>query len=114
MTNRKTARGQMIDIESMMAKNDLTVATGNMGVNARGDKLGKGGNITQTRAEISKIDSKNETAKVARVVSTKQPLTKTETAATKKTPKADPILSVDEIAKEWVEDADGNFVEKDA
>lgn len=41
----KTYRGKMIDLETIRRKNEDTVAVGNMGVNARGDKLGPGGRV---------------------------------------------------------------------
>lgn len=47
----KTAKGRPIDIEALKLKNDSAVALGNMKVNARGDKLGKGGKIIQSSHE---------------------------------------------------------------
>lgn len=41
----KTFRGKIIDMETIRRKNEESVAVGNMGVNARGDKLGPGGHI---------------------------------------------------------------------
>lgn len=48
----KTMQGRPIDLEALRSKNELTVAVGNAGVNARGDKLGKGGKIVRKREEI--------------------------------------------------------------
>jgi hypothetical protein len=48
----KTARGKMIDIDKVKLVNETTVAVGNMRVNARGDQLGIGTQITQGRNYI--------------------------------------------------------------
>jgi hypothetical protein len=45
----RTAHGKTIDIDSLRLVNEKTIAVGNMKVNARGDQLGKGGEIVQTR-----------------------------------------------------------------
>ena len=45
----KTANGKSIDMDAMMLKNEDTIAVGNRKVNARGDELGKGGNVVKTR-----------------------------------------------------------------
>jgi hypothetical protein len=44
-----TAQGKQIDIESLRVANEETIAVGNMKVNARGDKLGAGGRVAETR-----------------------------------------------------------------
>lgn len=49
----KTARGRQIDMQSIIAANEKEIAVGNAGVNARGDRLGPGGKIIQTREELS-------------------------------------------------------------
>lgn len=46
----RTARGQLVDMESLAIANEKTIASGNMGVNAKGDKV-KGGKVVQTAAE---------------------------------------------------------------
>ena len=48
MSRRKTYRGQPIDMESLRQLGEKSIAMGNMGVNAKGDKLGPGGKIIQT------------------------------------------------------------------
>ncbi len=48
---RKTANGRPIDMEALAAKHKDKVALGNMGVNAGGDKLGKGGEVVKTSSE---------------------------------------------------------------
>jgi hypothetical protein len=44
-----TAQGKAVDMEMLRAQNEETIAVGNMKVNARGDKLGAGGNVVETR-----------------------------------------------------------------
>lgn len=48
----KTAHGKMIDIDNLRLQNEKTIAVGNMKVNARGDQLGRGGEIIQTRNQL--------------------------------------------------------------
>tara|TARA_B110001454_G_C12692009_1_gene422699 strand:+ start:804 stop:1493 length:690 start_codon:yes stop_codon:yes gene_type:complete len=47
-----TASGKKIDFDTMQLKGEETIAVGNMGVNARGDRLGTGGDVIQTREEV--------------------------------------------------------------
>jgi len=49
----KTAvHGIPVDMDKLRAQNEKEVALGNMGTNARGDVLGKGGEILKTREEV--------------------------------------------------------------
>jgi hypothetical protein len=48
----RTMQGKEIDMGKLVARNEMNVAVGNMKVNARGDKLGPGGRIVQTREEV--------------------------------------------------------------
>lgn len=45
----KSANGKLIDLDNLRLMNERTIAVGNMKVNARGDQLGQGGKIIQTR-----------------------------------------------------------------
>lgn len=47
-----TANGKRINIDSIIAQNESTIAVGNMKVNARGDQLGPGGKIETTRDKV--------------------------------------------------------------
>jgi hypothetical protein len=47
----RTAQGKMVDIDSLKLVNEKSIAVGNMKVNARGDLLGQGGKIIETRNE---------------------------------------------------------------
>lgn len=51
----RTYRGKIIDLEAIRRKHADTVAVGNMGVNARGDKLGPGGEIISPVQEKSRM-----------------------------------------------------------
>ena len=48
----KSANGKVIDVDNLRLMNEKTIAVGNMKVNARGDQLGQGGKIVQTRNEV--------------------------------------------------------------
>ena len=41
-----------IDFDTLALKGEETIAVGNMGVNARGDKLGEGGEVVKKREEV--------------------------------------------------------------
>jgi hypothetical protein len=48
----RSARGKEVDLNKLIARNELTPAVGNMKVNARGDKLGPGGKIIKKREQL--------------------------------------------------------------
>lgn len=48
----RTASGKMVDMDTLALKNETVIAVGNMNVNARGDKLGQGGKVVQSREEL--------------------------------------------------------------
>lgn len=48
----RTAQGKAVDLDGLILVNEKTIAVGNMGVNARGDELGPGGTIVNTRNQI--------------------------------------------------------------
>ena len=54
----RTARGKEVDMHKLAAKNELTIAVGNAGVNARGDKIGPGGKIL-TKEEQLRLQQDN-------------------------------------------------------
>lgn len=47
-----TANGRRINIDSVIAQHEETIAVGNMKVNARGDQLGAGGKVDSNRNKI--------------------------------------------------------------
>lgn len=61
MTNRvyTTANGKAIDFGALQLRNEETKAVGNMGVNARGDKVEKK-RVTQTRSQMVQERRKRE------------------------------------------------------
>jgi len=48
----KTAGGKIIDIDNLRLQNEKVIAVGNMKVNARGDQLGKGGEIIASKSQV--------------------------------------------------------------
>lgn len=54
MTTHRSYRGAQIDMSGIVEKNSDTIAIGNAGVNARGDKIGEGGTIIRTAEEIAR------------------------------------------------------------
>lgn len=48
----KSYRGKEVDMISLAKKNEKTVALGNAHMNGRGDRLGRGGKIIETREEM--------------------------------------------------------------
>jgi len=53
MSRHVTYRGATVDMEAMRRENEKTVALGNMGVNAKGDKL-RGGAVAKTADQIAR------------------------------------------------------------
>jgi hypothetical protein len=45
-------QGKEIDMGKLINQNETTIAVGNMRVNARGDRIGPGGKIIQTREQV--------------------------------------------------------------
>ena len=56
---RRTAKGRIINIDDVIAAAPHATAVGNMGVNAQGDELGKGGEVTKTREQRTRAYYKN-------------------------------------------------------
>jgi len=50
----RTMQGRMVDIEKLRAANENVQAVGNMNVNARGDRLGPGGQVVTPKEKIIK------------------------------------------------------------
>jgi len=53
MSKHVSYRGVTIDMDSMRRENENVIATGNMGVNAKGDKV-KNGVVTKTAEEMAR------------------------------------------------------------
>lgn len=127
----RSMRGKVVDMDLLRKKNELTPAIGNARVNARGDQLGPGGKIVKKREEmVREYYEKNPNAvrdetgnfaqQRAKATATAQeevveePKTTRSTRTTKKAeePTAKEQEMLDEFDEGWVEDADGNFVQK--
>ena len=50
----KSHKGIPVDMDALRIKNEKAIAAGNMGVNAKGDKLGKNGTVEQTAKDRTK------------------------------------------------------------
>ena len=48
----KTINGKQVDMHKLMMQNELTIAVGNMGVNARGDRIGPGGSVLRKSEDL--------------------------------------------------------------
>ena len=48
----RTSRGEAVDMDMLRLSNEQTIAIGNMRTNARGDELGKGGQVVKSKAQI--------------------------------------------------------------
>ena len=121
-TTYRTMQGRNVDMDALRQKNELTVAVGNARVNARGDELGPGGKIIRRKEEIDAdyyADNPqampNEEAVVMpneeAVVAKEEPRTRTR-AQKKVASKPTPEPEVQETEEEWVEDEEGNFIQK--
>ena len=87
----KSANGKTIDMDLLRQKNELTTAVGNARVNARGDELGEGGKIIRKKEDIL-----------------------ADYYASNPGVKEEAPISQDEkdLTDDWVEDANGNFVQR--
>lgn len=86
----KTMTGKTIDMDMLRQKNELTPAVGNARVNARGDELGAGGQIVRSKEDVL-----------------------ADYYADQKGVPVEQAVNPDTSGEpQWVEDEDGNFVEK--
>lgn len=124
-----TMQGKQVDMDLLRKKNELTPAVGNARVNARGDELGAGGKIVRKREQVIKDYYKGSmpvaeepAISVSDVVAEEAPVvqkavkSKTTTRAQQKVEEAKAseaeLKEFDDMDDGWVEDADGNFVQK--
>ena len=123
MVQRKTNKGQVIDFEALMAQN--SPALGNMRVDADGNRLGPNGEIIEKREDRVRAYYKDHPQAVAdevpnkpvqavepevQVEAVKAPAKKAVKTSTSKV--EEEMKAIDEEADAWVEDSDGNFVQK--
>jgi hypothetical protein len=124
-----TMQGKQVDMDLLRKKNELTPAVGNARVNARGDELGAGGKIVRKREQVIKDYYKGSmpvaeepAVSVSDVVTEEAPVaqkavkSKTTTRAQQKVEEAKAseaeLKEFDDMDDGWVEDEDGNFVQK--
>jgi len=123
-----TMQGKQIDMDLLRKKNELTPAVGNARVNARGDELGPGGKIIRKREQVIKdyykgsMPVSEEPAVTVSDVVQEEPVvqktvkSKTTTRAQQKEAEAVPseaeLKEFEDMDDGWVEDEDGNFVQK--
>lgn len=50
----RSMQGKEVDMHKIVMQNEMTVAVGNIKVNARGDELGPGGKIIRKREDVLK------------------------------------------------------------
>lgn len=86
----RSANGKTVDMDLLRQKHELTPAVGNARVNARGDELGAGGKIIRKKEEVMKEYYDNNSG-----VKLEQPVSKDNA-----------------MQDEWIEDEDGNFVQR--
>jgi hypothetical protein len=112
-TGRKVYRsmqGKTVDMDLLRQRNELTPAVGNVKVNARGDELGPGGQIVKKREEVLGQYYKNNTPDEIAVKKSKPQETEASVDHNGKDVTDDWVEPVAEDG--WVEDDDGNFVQK--
>ena len=73
---RRTAKGRIINIDDVIAASPHTTAVGNMKVNAQGDELGAGGEVTKTREQRTRAYYKDHPQASNRKVSLKGDMNK--------------------------------------
>ena len=54
MSRHTSYRGTTIDMDTMRRENEKSTALGNMGVNAKGDQIGRAGLVTKSADQIAR------------------------------------------------------------
>ena len=98
----KTMQGKTVDMDMLRKRNEMTPAVGNAKVNARGDELGPGGQIVRKKEDVVKEYYENSKG-VPEESAVRKTSIETELDANGKD-----ITDDDD----WIEDEDGNFVQK--
>ena len=110
----KSMQGKQLDMDLLRQRNELTPAVGNAKVNARGDELGPGGKIIKKREDVLK-DYYASTGKMEDEIPARRANEKDLTddwVEPEPVKKATTRTTTKKTESEWVEDADGNFVQK--
>lgn len=61
----RSMQGKEVDMNKLVNQNEMTVAVGNVRVNARGDELGPGGKIIRKREDVLREQSPSKVASPA-------------------------------------------------
>ena len=77
MRSVKTARGRMIDMAALAAKNETARSVGNVLMNARGDRLNSDGTVKYTAQEIAQADAAQRTPATTTPISDPKPIMST-------------------------------------
>lgn len=85
----RTARGAEIDMLKLINQNEMTPAVGNMKVNARGDQLGRNGEIVKSREDVVAATMPNQ-VNVRPAEQATQPTTATKSSSKKNVADMDP------------------------
>jgi len=123
----RSMQGKQVDMDMLRQRNELTQAVGNARVNARGDELGPGGKIIRKREELdadyyadNPAAMPNEEAQIEVTESVTEPVVeeapvqvqRTRTRAQQKVQEKIETPVEKDLTDDWVEDQDGNFVQK--
>lgn len=103
MANYRTAMGKMVDMTTLVKRNEHTRAVGNMSVNARGDTIDAKGRVIVPVTE-------KVTDAYAKTVGNRSAQVKARTPAPQK-PKID-LSELNEVERELEDSDDGDAVEK--
>ena len=100
----KTMQGKTVDMDMLRKRNEMTPAVGNARVNARGDELGAGGQIVRKKEDVVKEYYENSKGVADEPAVRQSTSDQTELDDNSK----------DITDDDWIEDEDGNFVQKDS
>jgi hypothetical protein len=78
MRQIKTARGAVIDMGVLSAKNEKTKAVGNALMNARGDRLNPDGSIKMTVEQMARMDQDRKSTPQSTAISDPKPIAPTQ------------------------------------
>ena len=113
----KSANGKTVDMDMLRQRYELTPAVGNARVNARGDELGKGGKIIRNKEDVVREYYEASQASIRDEViqapaEPKPAPTATKKSAAKKASNKKDDVNPGAATDDWVEDEDGNFIQK--
>jgi len=74
MRSVKTARGRIIDMAALAAKNETAKAVGNVLMNARGDRINADGSVRYSAEEIARAEAAQRVPPVETAISDPKPI----------------------------------------